>query len=154
MTSIRIPKDVKKKLHQTILKCDEQVDYQGWRFSESVGYDEFDPFDIDDEEIQKGFWYAHLFLKTNFGRKGKAETVSSYDLKHAFDKWWSVEFPNSPKIFVSNGVILLAIVFTGLCPDELWYSMDLNQNACISKPKWKAFCKKYDYRLSPNFDED
>lgn len=146
MTSIKIPEDIKQKLKDTLAKCDEQVDYQGWRYSYNVGLEPYDEIDVDEVENQRAFWYSHLFLKSNFGRKMNVETVNSYDLKHAFETWWSAEFPNKPKVYVSNGLMLLAIVYTNLCPNELWYSMDLTQYACISKTKWKTFCEKYDFR--------
>jgi hypothetical protein len=151
---IRIPKDVKKYMEDTIKKCNDQIDFQGWRFSYNVGIDPYQEFDLEERSVQKAFWYAVTFLKRNFGKKGQKETVNSYDLKHGFEKWWASEYPAEPKVYMSNGLMLLAVVYTNLTPSELWYSMEQCQYACIPKGKWDRFCKKYDYTQRYDPDED
>lgn len=142
----KMPANIESLLIKTIKECKGQVDYQGWRFSINVGIDTYQPFETDDEDVKLAFWYGIVFLKTNFIKKGSKETVTSYDLKHAFEKWWTVEYPDEPPIYMSNGIMLLSIIYSKFGPpDELWYSMDLSQNAYIQKNKWDSFCEKYNY---------
>ena len=50
--------------------------------------------------------------------------------------------------------MLIAIVYANLAPDELWYSMDLSQYACINKQKWIKFCTNYDYNPKNDLEDE
>lgn len=140
--SFKITPSSKKLFKAALKKCGDKVDLNGWRYSKSLGDSEYEKIEIDKENIYQ-FVVCWKFLKHFFNRAHPTETVFSEDLRRASEVW--MEEDEDEPISISDGIMILAIVSRGLCPENMWYSMDTNQQARISPPKWKKFCKRYNY---------
>jgi hypothetical protein len=75
--------------------------------------------------------------------------VFSDDLRSAAEVWHSKE--ESTDISLDNGIMLAAIVAKKLYPEDLWFSMETNQQALIPPVKWRKFCDKYGYEQKVNW---
>jgi len=147
-----IPPSVKKTLIKTLEKCGDELDLSGWRYGKSLGMSEYIEIDVNDENKLLQFHVCLSFLKTFFSRKYHSETVYSMDLKHGAELWW--ENSQNKLISIDNGIMLAAIVAKGLAPDNLWLSMNVNQQALISPSKWKKFCDKFGYESKTGWNDD
>ena len=66
--------------------------------------------------------------------------------------WW--EKTEKELISIDNGIMIAAIVARGLCPNDLWCSMNVNQQAFVSPAKWRKFCEEYDYKMKTEWSND
>lgn len=133
-----------KLLKNSLKRCGDMIDMQGWRYSKEIGIDEYQPIDVEDKEVQYQFSACVNFLRKNFPRAFNRDTVSSMDLREACELWWYDT--QDEKLYIDNGIMLLAVVARNLCSSDLWYSMEHNQHARIPTNKWMDFCEKYDYQ--------
>lgn len=133
----------------TLQRCGECVDLHGWRYNKDLGFEDYVDIDTNNKDHQKQFYVCVKFLRTHFPTKGRDETVSSFRLRNAAEQWWYNTFLSD--IAIDNGIMLVAIVACGLCPLELWHSMELEQKAVIKIDDWNKLCMKYN-NLN-NFDE-
>jgi hypothetical protein len=146
--SFKIAPLTKKLMIKTLERCGDELDLSGWRYDKILGTDEYIKIDVNDDDKLFQFHVCLIFLKTFFSRKFHSETVYSTDLKSVVELWWAQTEKNL--ISIDNGIMLAAIVAKGLAPDDLWYSMNISQQAYISPKKWKKLCEKYSYK--PNVE--
>lgn len=132
------------KMKNALKRCNDMLDIQGWRYSKELGMDDYKPIDLTNPDIKTQYYICINFLKQFFPKAGKRETVSSWDLRDAAEVWW-LTTKKEPK-YIDNGIMILAIITRGLAPNDLWYSMEIAQQARIPIGKWKKFCIQYNYK--------
>lgn len=142
-TNFTLNKTDLKTFHESLEKCGDKLDLQGWRYSKDLGINEYTPIQQNESMTYYQYKICISFLKHFFSKASKIDTVTSFDLREAAELWWSKTYSES--IYIDNGIMLLAIVSRGLAPIDLWFSMDLNQQAKIPVSKWNDFCAKYNY---------
>lgn len=142
-STFKLTTTTKKLLNDTLERCGEEIDLAGWRYNQMLGIGDYMSIETGNENIQYQFGVCLKFLKQFFPRKFNTETISSRDLKSAAQLWWETE--KEVPISINNGIMLLAIIARGLAPPDLWYSMEIYQQALIPITNWNLFCKQYEY---------
>ena len=151
LESFKISESLKKQFIEALKKCEDMVDLEGWRYSKMLGMDDYIPIDVDNIHIQYQYHVCMNFLKQFFSRSHDRETVFSEDLKTGAEVWF--KHTEDKDISIHNGVMLVAIISKHLSPDDLWYSMETNQQALIQPRKWKDFCNQYNYKQKVDWED-
>ena len=69
------------------------------------------------------------------------DKYEAFDLDEA---WWAYTKPKKEPIYVDEGIMLLAIVYCGYAPIELWSpSFEISQMARIPVDEWASVKNKY-----------
>lgn len=150
-SSTPISKHILQTFKNALERCGDKVDLSGWRYSKYLGYNDYIEIDVEDPIIQRQFDICLKFLKEFFPRSHHRESIYSEDLKCAVETWW--EKTTNEKIFIDNGIMLVALVAKKLCPENMWLNGDISQPAMIPPGRWRKFCNEYDYEMKMRWED-